>query len=164
MQDPEKLKALGREHARLERIRRTAARYGQARRELAGAQELLHDTDPAIAELAQADVERLVPALERLDRELRQLLIPPDPLDSRDTLVEIRAGAGGDEAALFAADLFRMYTRYAERHGWGVEVVDLSEGTLGGIKGVIFKVSGEDAYGRLRHESGVHREIGRAHV
>jgi peptide chain release factor 1 len=156
-QDPEKLKALGREHARLDRIRKTAERVGKARREMAEAHELLDDTDPAIAELARADVERLAPAVEGLARDLRQLLIPPDPLDSRDTLVEIRAGAGGDEAALFAADLFRMYARYAERRGWSVEVVDLSEGTLGGIKSVIFKALGEEAYGRLRHESGVHR-------
>jgi peptide chain release factor 1 len=156
-QDPQKLKALGREHARLDRIRRTAAQLEKAQHGLADARELLDDADPAITELAQVDIERLGPDVERLEHELQQLLIPPDPLDNRDTLVEIRAGTGGDEAALFAADLFRMYSRYAERAGWKIEVVELSEGTLGGIKEVIFKVAGDDAYGRLRHESGVHR-------
>ncbi len=156
-QDPKKLEALGREYARLERIRRVADGRDRARRELAGARELLHDADPAIAELAQADVDRLVPDLETMDAELFRLLIPPDPLDDRDTIVEIRAGTGGDEAALFAADLFRMYTRYAERRGWRVEVVTLSEGNVGGVKEATFKVSGAEVYGRLRHESGVHR-------
>ncbi len=85
------------------------------------------------------------------------MLVPPDPLDARDTIVEIRAGTGGDEAALFAADLLRMYQRYTERRGWSVETVSLSEGNLGGVKDAVFKVKGDKAYGRLRYESGVHR-------
>ncbi|UCF39900.1 MAG: peptide chain release factor 1 [Gemmatimonadota bacterium] len=155
--DPAKLKALGREYARLEPIRRGAARRQKLRDELEQAEELARDPDPALAELAQADLERLQPLVAALEAELQELLVPPDPLADRDTIVEIRAGTGGDEAALFAADLLRMYTRYAERHGWRVEMVSASEGNVGGVKEAVFKVSGQKAYGRLRYESGVHR-------
>jgi peptide chain release factor 1 len=155
--DPAKLKALGREHARLERIRKVAAQFDKLRSELEQAHELARDSDPALAELAQADVEQLTPRFAVLEAELQELLVPPDPLDERDTIVEIRAGTGGDEAALFAADLLRMYTRYAERRGWTVEMVGLSEGNMGGVKEAIFNVRGRNAYGRLRYESGVHR-------
>src|SRR5690242_12967614 len=106
---------------------------------------------------ARAEVERLEVEVADLERALRPLLIPRDPLDDRPCIVEIRAGTGGDEAALFAADLFRMYTRYVERRGWRVEPISISEGTLGGIKEAIFKVAGDGAFGALRHESGVHR-------
>src|SRR5581483_8037290 len=119
--NPAKLKQLGREHARLERIRQLYERIRQLEREL-----------------AQADVERVRPELARLEAQLAELLVPRDPLDDRDAIVEIRAGTGGDEAALFAADLFRMYTRFCERKGWKVEVVSLSEGNLGGLKEAIF--------------------------
>lgn len=97
------------------------------------------------------------PEIERLERQLTDLLVPPDPLDDRDAIVEIRAGTGGDEAALFAADLLRMYTRFSERRGWKVETLALSEGALGGIKEAIFAARGSKAYGTLRYESGVHR-------
>jgi peptide chain release factor 1 len=155
--DPEQLKALGKEHARLDEIRRTAARLERLADELDQAREMSRDTDPELAELAAADVDRLTPEVAALEARLRTLLIPPDPLDDRDTIVEIRAGTGGDEAALFAADLLRMYQRYAERRGWGVETVSLSEGNVGGVKDAVFKVKGHAAYGRLRYESGVHR-------
>jgi peptide chain release factor 1 len=125
--------------------------------ELAQAREVLADKDPEMAQLARSDVERVRPEIERLEGELNDLLTPPDPLADRDAIVEIRAGTGGDEAALFAADLFRMYTRFCERHGWKVEVLELSEGTLGGIKEAIFAVRGPKVYGTLRYESGVHR-------
>lgn len=154
---PETLKALGREHARLDRIRKAARTYQKLRGELSQARELVDDPDPAMAELARGDVERLEPRVAQLDEELEDLLVPPDPLDQRDTIMEIRAGTGGDEAALFAADLLRMYTRYAERQGWDVEMVAFSEGNLGGVREAIFRVRGDDTYGRLRHESGVHR-------
>jgi len=156
-QNPGKLKALGREHVRLDRIRRAAAGYDKLKNELDGARELSKDSDPALADLARADVDELEPAVEAAERELLQLLVPPDPLDYRDTIVEIRAGTGGDEAALFAADLYRMYSRYAERSGWAVEPLTLSEGNVGGLKEVAFAARGPNAYGRLRHESGVHR-------
>lgn len=155
--DPARLKALGREHARLSRIREAAGKLERLNQELEQAKDLARDPDPALAELARSDIERLEPLIERAERELRDLLLPHDPLDDRDTILEIRAGTGGDEAALFAADLLRMYLRYAERKGWKTEVISISEGNLGGVKEAVVKVSGERAYGRLRHESGVHR-------
>ncbi len=155
--DPNKLKALGREHARLERIRKTADRQDKLEDELEQARELARDTDAALAELAQADVDRLEPELTGLAEALEDLLIPPDPLDDRDTIVEIRAGTGGDEASLFAGDLLRMYTRYTERQGWKLEMMEFSEGNVGGVREAVFKVAGDHAFGRLRYESGVHR-------
>jgi peptide chain release factor 1 len=118
---------------------------------------MARDPDPELVELAVADVERLTPEIAGLEGELQTLLVPPDPLDDRDTIVEVRAGTGGDEAALFAADLLRMYQRYAEGRGWSIETVSLSEGNVGGVKDAVFKVKGGSAYGRLRYESGVHR-------
>jgi peptide chain release factor 1 len=155
--NPARLRELGREHARLDAIRQTHERLTRLQRELAEAREVLHDRDPELAQLARADVERLRPDVERLERQLTEQLSPADPMDDRDAIVEIRAGTGGDEAALFAADLFRMYTRYGERKGWKIEVVSLSEGSLGGVKEAIFAVRGPKAYGTLRYESGVHR-------
>jgi peptide chain release factor 1 len=156
-QDPKKLKSLGREHVRLERIRKAAVAYEKLGDELSQARELSKDSDPAMAELARQDIAELEPALAAAAAELRDVLVPADPLDDRDTIVEVRAGTGGDEAALFASDLYRMYSRYAERRGWTVETVSLSEGNVGGVKEVVFKTRGDGAYGRLRHESGVHR-------
>ena len=106
---------------------------------------------------AAREVERLEQTVTELEAQLKPALLPHDPLDDRNAIIEIRAGTGGDEAALFAADLFRMYSRFIERHGWRRELISLSEGTLGGIKEVIFKVSGDGAFGAMRHESGVHR-------
>ncbi|HET7038837.1 MAG TPA: peptide chain release factor 1 [Gemmatimonadales bacterium] len=155
--DPQKLKALGREHVRLERIRQVARRLEKLTTQLRDARELARDADPALAELARGDLEQLAPDAEAAERELEELLVPPDPLDDRGVIVEVRAGTGGDEAALFAADLLRMYTRFAERRGWTVEMLELHAGNVGGIKEAIFVVRGERAYGALRHESGVHR-------
>ncbi len=155
--NPAKLKQLGREHARLDAIRQAHSRLERLQGELAQAREVLQDKDPELSQLARADVERLRPEIERAEDLLADLLTPADPLDDRDAIVEIRAGTGGDEAALFAADLFRMYTRYCERRGWKVEVLALSEGNLGGLKEAIFAVRGPKVYGTLRYESGVHR-------
>jgi peptide chain release factor 1 len=154
---PAKLKALGREHARLTAIRRLAERLTRARDELEQARGVARDPDPELATLARDDIGRLTPEVERLEEALDGLLNPPDPHDDRDAIVEIRAGTGGDEAALFAADLFRMYTRFCERRGFTVEALDLSEGTLGGLKEAVFAVRGPVAYGTLRYESGTHR-------
>ncbi len=154
---PAKLRQLGREHARLDQIRLTNDRLTRLQKELTDAREVLQDRDPELSQLARADVARLGPEVERLQRQLTELLTPTDPLDDRDAIVEIRAGTGGDEAALFAADLFRMYTRFSERRGWKVEVVSLSEGNVGGLKEAVFAVRGPKAYGTLRYESGVHR-------
>src|SRR5437667_9856017 len=155
--NPAKLKQRGREHAQLDEIRQTHDRLGRLEAELAQAREVLEDRDPELSQLARADVERLRPEVERLRAHLAELLTPRDPLDDRDAIVEIRAGTGGDEAALFAADLFRMYTRFSERRGWKVEVLSLSGGNLGGLKEAIFAARGPKAYGVLRYESGVHR-------
>jgi peptide chain release factor 1 len=155
--DPKRLSALGREHARLDRIRQVSRRLQKLTDDIAQARELARDPDPALAELARSDLERLQPEAAAAQRELDELLVPPDPLDDRDLIMEIRAGTGGDEAALFAADLFRMYTRYAERQGWKVEVLELHDGNVGGLKEAIVAMRGERAYGRLRYESGVHR-------
>src|SRR5256712_2830515 len=155
--NPAQLKQLGREHARLDAIRQAHSRLEQLQDEFAQAREVLQDKDPELSQLARTDVERLRPEIERAQALLADLLTPSDPLDDRDAIVEIRAGTGGDEAALFAADLFRMYTRYCERRGWKVDVLALSEGNLGGLKEAIFAVRGPKAYGTLRYESGVHR-------
>ena len=126
--------------------------------ELVQARELVSIDDPDMAAEARAEVERLEASIEQLELDLKPLLVPHDPLDDRPAIVEIRAGTGGDEAALFAADLYRMYTRYIERRGgWRTEVISYSDATLGGMKEAIFKVIGDGAFGAMRWESGVHR-------
>jgi peptide chain release factor 1 len=155
--DPSKLKALGREHTRLAPVVRLADRLARLERELGQARELADESDPELAALARSGLARLPPEIEAVSQELHELLLPQDPHDARDAIVEIRAGTGGDEAALFAADLYRMYQRFSERNGLSWEPLSLSEGTLGGLKEVIVAVRGEGAYGLLRRESGVHR-------
>ncbi len=155
--DPAKLKALGKELARLSRIRQAAERYHKLTDQVEQAHEMARDSDPDLVELAQVEIETLEPELRVVAARLHDLLVPPDPLDDRDVIVEIRAGTGGDEAALFVADLLRMYTRFAERRRWKIEMVELSEGKVGGVKEAIFSVHGDSAFGMLRHESGVHR-------
>src|SRR5213075_442795 len=155
--NPATRKSLGREHAQLEAIRVAHLRLERLQVELDQAREVLADKDPELSQLARADLERLQPEIERLEAELTELLTPADPFDDRDAIVEIRAGTGGDEAALFAADLFRMYTRFSERRRWKAEILSLSDGTLGGLKEAIFAARGPKAYGTLRYESGVHR-------
>jgi len=149
---------LGKEHHRLAAAVELAAALKRTEDELAGARELIGVSDPELAAMAKADVASLEATVADLEARLKPVLIPRDPLNDRPAIVEIRAGTGGDEAALFAADLMRMYTRYAERHpGWRLEILSLSDGTLGGVKEAVLKISGEDAYGELRWESGVHR-------
>ncbi|MEY3700907.1 MAG: hypothetical protein RI891_199 [Gemmatimonadota bacterium] len=150
--------SLGREHQRLGQVVERAGELERMETELAQARELASFEDPELAAEARREVERLGVAIVETEEALKPLLIPPDPLHDRNAIVEIRAGTGGDEAALFAADLHRMYTRYIERHGgWRIETISLSDGTLGGLKEAIFKVSGPGAFGDLRYESGVHR-------
>ena len=134
-----------------------AARLSRTETELAEARALAATDDPEMAAEARAEVERLERDVPALEERIKPLLIPHDPLDDRNAIVEIRAGTGGDEAALFAADLHRMYTRYIERRGWKIEILSHSAGTLGGIKEVVFKVPAEGSFGVLRWESGVHR-------
>ena len=155
--DSSRLQALGREHNRLAPIVRAAERLQRLQGELDQAEELLREADPELVALARTDAERLKTEIAELERELHELLLPRDPHDDRDCIVEIRAGTGGDEAALFAADLFRMYRRYAERHGLTVEPISISDAPLGGLREVIFAVRGAEAFGRFRREAGVHR-------
>jgi len=155
--DPAQLKSLGREHTRLAPVVRLAERLARLQDELAQARELADESDPELAALARADLTRLPPEISAISEELHELLLPQDPHDARDAIVEIRAGTGGDEAALFAADLYRMYQRFSERNGLSWEPMSLSEGTLGGLREAIVAVRGEGAFGLLRRESGVHR-------
>jgi len=134
-----------------------AAELQKCENELVQARELVSFDEPELAAEARSEVTRLEARITELEDELLRALLPRDPLDDRNAIVELRAGTGGDEAALFAADLYRMYTRFCERQGWRVETMSFSDGTLGGIREVIFKVSGDGAYGSMRWESGVHR-------
>ena len=149
--------ALGREHRHLQPLVEMNAKLQKYEQELAETRELLASEDPDMANEARAEETRLEASIDALLDEIKPALIPHDPLDDRPAIVEIRGGAGGDEAAIFAADLYRMYTRFAEGRRWRVEVISQSDGTLGGMKEAIFKVKGEGAFGAMRWESGVHR-------
>lgn len=151
------LRDLAREHSALEPVARAARRHFKLLDDLRQAREVAAESDGELAEMAAAEVAELEAEREEAREELRRLLVPKDPLDDRPAVVEIRAGTGGDEAALFAADLYRMYARFAAESGWDVELLSTSEGALGGLKEIVFVVRGSDAYGRLRYESGVHR-------
>jgi len=155
--DPRRLQEYGRELAGLEELVTTYQEYRRVEQEYAEAGELLASDDPELVALAREERERLEVRLEELTERLKRLLVPQDPNDERDVIMEIRAGTGGDEAALFAADLFRMYTRYSESQGWRVELLNTHPNDLGGFKEVIFEVRGQGAYSRLKYESGVHR-------
>lgn len=154
---PARFAALGREHRRLSAVVEHARRLDRVREELQGARELADGDDAEFAAEARGEVARLEAEQEALEKALLPLLIPRDPLDDRPAILEIRAGTGGDEAGLFAADLFRMYQRFIERRGWRIEPMSWSDGTLGGIKEAVFKVQGDGVFGVLRWESGVHR-------
>ncbi len=132
--------------------------YRRVRQAADEARAVLHESDDReLRELAREELQAATERLEALEAQLKLELLPKDPRDEKDVIVEIRAGTGGDEAGLFAADLYRMYTRYAERKGWKTEVLSVSEGALGGFKEIIFEVRGKGAYSRLKYESGVHR-------
>ncbi len=155
--DQKKFMALSKEHAQLTPVAEAWRAYQQAEADRDEARSLIDSGDAEMAELgreALAEVER---QLSELERQLNILLLPKDPNDQADVFLEIRAGTGGDEAALFAGDLFRMYSRYAERRGWRVEVLNQNPGEHGGFKEIIARVSGEDVYARLKFESGAHR-------
>jgi peptide chain release factor 1 len=155
--DYEKLQALARERAGIEQVVSLYRDWKSNGTALEGARAMLGDRDPEIAALAREEVESLTTQRAELEERLKRALVPKDPRDDRDVIVEIRAGTGGDEAALFAADLYRMYSRYADRRGWKVELDSLNEIGIGGIKEVVFEVHGGGAYSRLKYESGVHR-------
>lgn len=153
--DPDLLRRLTREQKELEPVVEAYRAYGQAEADLASAQELLND--PEMKEMAQEEIQRAKADMERLREELKLLLLPRDPNDGKNVVMEIRGGVGGEEAMLFAADLFRMYVMYAESRGWSLEVTSRSETELGGIKTIEFIVEGEGAWSRLKYESGAHR-------
>jgi peptide chain release factor 1 len=154
---PQRMAELARERAGLEPVVTALREYQAVEEQLEQARGLRTSEDPDLRALAEAETEELAPRLQALDRRLRTLLIPRDPRDDRNVIVEIRAGTGGDEAGLFAADLFRMYTRYAEARGWKSEILSQNETGIGGFKEVIFQVRGQGAFSRLKYESGVHR-------
>ena len=157
LRDANQFAELGREHSRLIPVVALATELQKNEDELAQVRELVSVDDPEMAAEARSELGRLEQTITRLEASLLPLLLPRDPLADRNAVTELRAGTGGDEAALFAADLFRMYTRYIERRGWRIEIMSLADAPLGGLKEVIFKVIGAAPYGELRWESGVHR-------
>ncbi len=148
---------LSKERAEIEDIVAKGAEYRQAMKSYQEAKELVDGDDTELANLASMEIEELGPKIEQLEGEIKSMLLPKDPRDKRNVIMEIRAGAGGDEAGIFAADLYRMYTRYAERHGWKTELLSSNATGVGGLKEVTFLIKGKGAFSRLKHESGVHR-------
>src|SRR5210317_243351 len=155
--DQNRYRALTKEHAELVDVVGRYERYCQIRQEIAGSQELLKDPDPDVREMANAEVADLELEKNALEAQLKLMLLPKDPNDTRNVILEVRAGTGGDEAALFAGDLFRMYTRYAENRGWKVELLSSADSEMGGFKEVIAMITGKGAYSRFKYESGTHR-------
>jgi peptide chain release factor 1 len=155
--DSAKLRSLGREHTRLAPIVRAAERLARLKDDLEQARELATEADPELVALATADLDRLPGEIGGVEQELRALLLPRDPHDDRDAILELRAGTGGDEASLFCGDLYRMYERFAGRRHLAWEPISISDGNVGGLKEAIVAVRGPDAFGLLRRESGVHR-------
>ncbi|CAM5793460.1 peptide chain release factor 1 [Ottowia pentelensis] len=155
MADMSQFMALSREHTEVAAVAGRWARYQQRERDLGAAQDMLADAD--MADLAREEIAAAQAELAELDAELQRMLLPKDPDDARNAFLEIRAGTGGDESALFAGDLARMYTRYAQGRGWRVEVMSESPAELGGYKEVVLRMAGEGVYGLLRFESGGHR-------
>ncbi len=154
----EKMINLSRERSDLEEIISAYEEYEKVVRDFEGNKEIINSkADKELTELAQLELIELEKTKEKMEEEIKLLLMPRDPNDTKNVIMEIRAGTGGDEAALFASDLFRMYSRYAEIKGWKTELVDISDTGIGGIKEVVFSISGEGIYGELKFESGVHR-------
>lgn len=158
VKDVKRYKDVMREHAYLSDLMNEYDNYLSLEKQIADAKALIHDeTDAEMREMAKAELHELEAKLEESENKLKLLLIPPDPLEEKNIIMEIRGGTGGEEAALFAADLYRMYTHYAETKGWKCEVMSANETELGGFKEIIFSISGKYVYGSLRYESGAHR-------
>jgi len=156
--DRDKMIALTRERSDLEEIIQAYEKYSNIIKNIEGNKEIIAAKgDKDLIEFAQAELEELKVQKEKMEEEIKIILLPKDPNDDKDVIMEIRAGTGGEEAALFASDLFRMYSRYAEIRGWKTELIDISESGLGGIKEVVFSVSGSNVFADLKFESGVHR-------
>ena len=155
--DQKQFRALSIEHAQLGPVVACFQRYRATLDDLASARDMLQDPDPAVQQMAQDELDDANQRKEALELELNKLLLPKDPLDNRNIFLEIRAGTGGDEAAIFAGDLFRMYSRYAEQQGWHAEILSESPGEHGGYKEIIVRLIGQGVYSRLKFESGTHR-------
>jgi peptide chain release factor 1 len=157
--NPQKIKELARERAELEPLVKKYEEYKRVQKELDESRDLLNEpqVDPELKDLAEKELLRLKELKEELEKELKRMLLPKDPNDEKNVILEIRAGAGGDEASLFAQDLLRMYTRYAEHKGWKWELMDVSYSPIGGIKEAIVNIQGKKVYSFLKYESGVHR-------
>ena len=156
--DMKKFVQLNREYKELSPVIEAGEKYRKLVEEYEMAKDIIaHEKDDDLRELAKESIAGIEPELPRMEEEIKLLLIPKDPQDSRNAIVEIRGGTGGDESAIFAGDLFRMYSKYIERKGWRLEVTSQSEGSSGGFKEIIFKVIGDGVYGILKYESGVHR-------
>lgn len=155
--DQDRFRALSREYAEIEPVALEFARYLSVRDDTEAVQEMLRDSDPEIRAMAQDERSRLSDELEELELSLQKLLLPKDEKDSMSVFLEIRAGTGGDEAAIFAGDLFRMYSRLAESKGWRIEILNERQGEHGGYKELITRISGQQVYGQLKFESGAHR-------
>jgi peptide chain release factor 1 len=155
--DNRKAGDLLREHGSLETLLKSWDEYQKVSQQIADNQDLVRSGDAELAAMAEEELPSLHARLASLEAAVQMAILPPDPLEGRDVIMEIRAGTGGDEAALFAGDLYRMYSRYAEEKGWKIESMDTSTSDAGGYKEVVFKVSGEDVFRTLKYESGVHR-------
>ena len=155
--NPERIRDVGRDIARLQPVVDSVRALRDAERRLSEARGLVDSDDADLRDIAREDLATAAQQVDALIAELRRLLIPRDPLDEKNVIVEIRAGEGGEEAALFALDLFRMYSRYAERHRWKNEILSQSESEKGGFKEIVFRIAGRGAYSKLKFESGVHR-------
>jgi peptide chain release factor 1 len=158
MSDMDNYTKLSKEYKELEKIVDAYKKYKSVLSNIQNAKDILaNEKDEEFREMAKMELDELLPAKEQLEEELKLLLIPKDPNDDKNAILEIRAAVGGDEAALFAGDLFRMYQRFAEKQGWKMEILDYTEGTSGGYKEIVASVTGNGAYGTLKYESGVHR-------
>ncbi|BCD84735.1 peptide chain release factor 1 [Pseudomonas solani] len=155
--DQSKFRAYSKEYAEVEPVYLAFREFRKVQSDLEGAQALLKDSDPDLREMAEEEVAQAREQLVELEARLQRMLLPKDPNDGRNVFLEIRAGTGGDEAAIFSGDLFRMYSRYAERQGWRVEILSENEGEHGGYKEVIARVEGDNVYAKLKFESGAHR-------
>ena len=157
MNDQNKYKVTAQEHSQLSPIVLKGQEYLDVLQQIADDEDILKGDDTELKEIAQEELSELKVQIESLENELKVMLIPKDPNDDKNTIVEIRAGTGGDEAALFAADLFRLYSRFAERNNWTREIMEMNDIGIGGYKEVIFLITGKGAYGLMKYESGVHR-------
>ncbi len=158
LNDKDKIVSLSRERSDLEEIIQAYEKYSDVLKNIEGNKEIIEsDSDDELTLIAEEELEQLEEEKTRLEDDIKILLLPKDPNDDKNVIMEIRAGTGGEEAALFAQDLFRMYTRYAEIKGWSVELIDLNETGLGGTKEVVFSLNGQDVFSELKFESGVHR-------